>query len=207
MANPKTFTKQQISTTSDQDALQIKNVAGTIVGWIDSTGTGQGNLASGGGGTPGGSNTQVQFNDSGSFGGSAAFIFNKTNGQTNINGDLYLSRPAAPANTAAEFFGTDTTCYFFRNVNDFTFQGPGNINFNGTGTAAFGSSISVISTSGVISIGKFTVAGLPTGAEGQIAYATNGRKVGEGGGSGTGVPVYFSNGSWRVYSTDAAVQA
>lgn len=50
MANPKTFTKQSIITTSDQDALQIKNVEGTVVGWIDSTGTGQGNLASGGGG-------------------------------------------------------------------------------------------------------------------------------------------------------------
>jgi len=46
-----------------------------------------------------------------------------------------------------------------------------------------------------------------TGIEGQVAYATNGRKVGEGSGSGTGVPVYFSNGAWRVYSTDAAVQS
>lgn len=46
-----------------------------------------------------------------------------------------------------------------------------------------------------------------TGIESQVSYATNGRKVGEGSGSGTGVPVYFSNGSWRVYSTDAQVQA
>ncbi len=38
----------------------------------------------GGGGTPGGSNTQVQFNDSGSFGGDTFFTWNKT---TNI---LYL---------------------------------------------------------------------------------------------------------------------
>lgn len=34
--------------------------------------------ASGGGGTPGGSDTQVQFNDSGSFGGDADFTWNKT---------------------------------------------------------------------------------------------------------------------------------
>jgi hypothetical protein len=40
-----------------------------------------------------------------------------------------------------------------------------------------------------------------------IAYASNGRKVGEGVGVGTGVPCYFSGGSWRVYSTDAAVSA
>lgn len=32
----------------------------------------------GGGGTPGGSNTEVQFNDSGSFGGDPTFTFNKT---------------------------------------------------------------------------------------------------------------------------------
>jgi hypothetical protein len=32
------------------------------------------------GGAPGGSNTQVQFNDSGTFGGSAALTFNKTTG-------------------------------------------------------------------------------------------------------------------------------
>lgn len=32
----------------------------------------------GGGGSPGGSNTEVQFNDASSFGGSAAFTFNKT---------------------------------------------------------------------------------------------------------------------------------
>jgi hypothetical protein len=51
-----------------------------------------------------------------------------------------------------------------------------------------------------------TVAALGTsGMEGQIAYATNGRKVGQGSGAGTGVPVYFSTGFWRVYSTDAQV--
>ncbi len=51
----------------------------------------------------------------------------------------------------------------------------------------------------------YTVAGLPGGSEGQYAYATDGLKVGELTGAGTGVPVYFSNGSWRVFSTDAAV--
>ncbi len=59
----------------------------------------------------------------------------------------------------------------------------------------------------VIKPGQFTVGTLPTGAEGQIAYATDGRKVGEGAGVGTGVPVYFSNTKWRVYSTDAEVAA
>lgn len=51
----------------------------------------------------------------------------------------------------------------------------------------------------------YKVAALPIGVEGQISYATDGRKVGEGSGHGTGVRVYFSSGLWRVYSTDAQV--
>ena len=59
---------------------------------------------------------------------------------------------------------------------------------------------------GSVVLPQATVAVLGTsGVEGQVSYATNGCKVGEGSGSGTGVPVYFSNGAWRVYSTDASV--
>jgi hypothetical protein len=50
-----------------------------------------------------------------------------------------------------------------------------------------------------------SVAGLPAGSEGLRAFATNGLKIGETTGSGTGVPVYYSAGSWRVVSTDAPV--
>lgn len=56
----------------------------------------------------------------------------------------------------------------------------------------------------------FTVAKLPTvpvPVSGTVAYASNGRKQGEGPGAGTGVPVYFSAGSWRRYSDDTPVQA
>lgn len=38
-----------------------------------------------------------------------------------------------------------------------------------------------------------------------IAFAANGRKVGEPEGGGTGVPCYYSNGSWRLFGTDAVV--
>jgi len=40
----------------------------------------------GGSGTPGGSNTQVQFNDAGSFGGDAGFTYNKTDNNLTIQG-------------------------------------------------------------------------------------------------------------------------
>lgn len=43
---------------------------------------------SGGGGTPGGSDTQVQFNDSGSFGGDAGLTYNKTTDSLTIVGTV-----------------------------------------------------------------------------------------------------------------------
>lgn len=61
-----------------------------------------------------------------------------------------------------------------------------------------------------LSLGKYTVANLPSGSEGQVAYATDGCKVGESTGFGSGVPVYWSSvgyGGWHVFSTDTLVTA
>lgn len=44
---------------------------------------------------------------------------------------------------------------------------------------------------------------LPIGVVGRVIYVTNALKVGELPGAGTGAPVYYSNGAWRVFSTDA----
>lgn len=52
---------------------------------------------------------------------------------------------------------------------------------------------------------SYTVAALPAGLNGALAFATNGRKIGEGAGAGTGVVVAFSNGSWRRLSDDSVV--
>jgi hypothetical protein len=49
-------------------------------------------LASGGGGTPGGSNTYVQFNDGGAFGGNGQFVYNK------VTNTLTVGNVAANAN-------------------------------------------------------------------------------------------------------------
>ena len=53
--------------------------------------------------------------------------------------------------------------------------------------------------------GSYMYSTLPVSAEGFMAFCTNGRKVGEGAGAGTGVPVYYSAGVWRTFSTDAVV--
>ena len=58
-----------------------------------------------------------------------------------------------------------------------------------------------------IQIPNYTVATLPTnGAKlGWLAYATNGRKNGEGAGSGTGVLVFRDGGGWKACDTGALV--
>jgi hypothetical protein len=74
--------------TLSVDTLKI---TGGIVGYYLQT-DGSGNLAwaSGGSGNSsvGGSNTQVQFNDAGAFGGNTGFTFNKTTGLFNIAGNI-----------------------------------------------------------------------------------------------------------------------
>jgi hypothetical protein len=59
----------------------------------------------------------------------------------------------------------------------------------------------------VVQLGSYTVAGLPAGTAGDIAYASNGRKAGEGAGVGTGVLVFKDGSNWIAVDTGAAVAA
>lgn len=72
------------------------------LGWTAQTG-GSGN------GSPGGSNTQIQYNDAGSFGGNAGFTFNEITGNVSIPGNLSVTG-SITANIAsanyANFAGT-----------------------------------------------------------------------------------------------------
>ena len=77
------------------------------------------------------------------------------------------------------------------------------LNAASSAAASAAAAAAAVSGTGIIT----TVALLPVGTEGFRAYATNGRKIGEGSGSGSGVPVYFSSGSWRVVSSDQPVLA
>jgi len=52
----------------------------------------------GGGGTPGGSNTQVQFNDGGSFEGDSDLVWNSTTNALTINGTLNATRKSFVVN-------------------------------------------------------------------------------------------------------------
>lgn len=83
-----------------------------------------------------------------------------------------------------------------------------------SGTVNFGNSNALITHSaGSLAVNvpwrlpSYTVAGLPTGAAGDTAYASNGRKNGEGAGAGTGVMVFKDATAWRACDTGATVAA
>lgn len=61
--------------------------------------------------TPGGANTNIQFNDSGSFGGNANFSFDKVTGIAALQGQMVLGNigttPGAPSNAAALYNNTE----------------------------------------------------------------------------------------------------
>lgn len=63
-----------LTVDSDNSGLN----ANTLQGYAASAFSLAGHTHGGGGGTPGGSDTQMQFNDGGAFGGDAGFVFNKT---------------------------------------------------------------------------------------------------------------------------------
>lgn len=52
-----------------------------------------------------------------------------------------------------------------------------------------------------------TVANLPSGSSGRMAYASDGRKNGEGAGLGTGVLVFHDGTAWRACDTGATAAA
>ena len=56
-----------------------------FTGNLDEVGAG-----AGGGGTPGGADTQVQFNDGGAFGGDAGLVYDKTTDKLTVGGDIDL---------------------------------------------------------------------------------------------------------------------
>ena len=61
-----------------------------------------------------------------------------------------------------------------------------------------------------VTLGNFAVASLPSAAgsgAGTVAYATDGRKAGEGAGVGTGVLVFSDGSDWIAVDTGAAVAA
>jgi len=107
----------------------------------------------GGGGTPGGSNTQIQFNSSGSFGGSANFTWDGTNVQIGATGAL-------------RFADTDSSNYV-------AFKSPGTVATNVTWTlpSADGSNGQFLKTNGSGTLSWATASGGGSSTGGNIYMA------------------------------------
>lgn len=113
-----TLTSISVSGNSNLGAVGNVKILGGIDGYVLTT-DGTGNLTweaggGGGNGTPGGSNTQIQFNSSGAFAGSSAFTFNSVSNVVTMTGNL----------TTRNITANNATFY-------------GNINSNGNITANF----------------------------------------------------------------------
>lgn len=97
------------------------------------------------------------------------------------------------------------------------FQNDGNFviynSSTGKGIFAVDAETGIITANSVLQLGNYTVNDLQSMSkasgtsigDGCTAYATNGCKPGEESGSGTGVPVFFSNGSWYSIPSGAVV--
>jgi hypothetical protein len=120
-------------------------------------------IASSGGGTPGGSNTQIQFNNSGSFGGSANFVWDGTNVQIGATGAL-------------RFADTDSSNYV-------AFKAAGTVAANVTWTlpSTDGSSGQALVTNGSGTLSWATASGSPGGSNTQLQYNSSGSFAGASG--------------------------
>jgi hypothetical protein len=104
--------KAGLEITEADGTPDVKGVSKIVVsnGTLTDDGQGQVTLTTGGGGgTPGGSDTQVQFNDAGSFGGDAGLIFNKTTNKLTVAGETEIDGNLNHDGTNIGFFATAPT--------------------------------------------------------------------------------------------------
>ena len=207
---------------------QVKFKAGTNI-TLTEAGTNSISIDATGGGTPGGSNTQVQFNDGGSFGGDADFTFTKTAGAEQVKIDATSTEPLLKVvqqgtGTAIEVHDQATDTSVFQVGSD----GKTSVGFapgSGIGTDTFyvqgrsSSQIWTASTSGTASAPVFTRrTDLNTGtffpASDTLAFSTAGSErlriassgqIGLGGANyGTAVQVLTSGGPSGAVSWTSA---
>ena len=179
--------------TYDGNNLSLGNVAnikitGGVNGYVLQT-DGTGNLDwtlmsgnGGGNGTPGGSNTQIQYNDSGAFGGNSGFTFNEVNGNVNIPGNLIVAGTITPNNAANANFANYAG-------NAFSVTGSNVLGAVGLATyATTANAVAGSNVSGAVGLATYaTTANAVAGSNvsGAVAYATTANAVAGANVSGT----------------------
>jgi hypothetical protein len=120
-----------------------------FTGKLDETGAG------GGGGTPGGSDTQVQFNDGGTFGGDAGLTYNKTTDELTLAGDLNLDDGGSFSTTVQAVTPTANRTISFPDATGtvaLVAGSTGQVTYNDAGALA-GGNLSYDSTAGTFGYG------------------------------------------------------
>lgn len=108
----------------------------------------------GGNGTPGGANTQVQFNDAGNFGGDAGFIYNKTTNILSVSGNVVSnnfigSGNIVIANISAN--GNITANYFIGDGSQIT-----NVDATTANFASYAGNVTLAAQPNITSLGTLT---------------------------------------------------
>ncbi len=150
----------------------------------------------GAGGSVGGANTQIQFNDSGSFGGDSGFTYNKTADRATLVNASTTNVTATYASSSSAFFGVLTLPTLS--------SGALAVDANGTVYAGATSTLSTISgtlaLNQVANIAGNTILGNSTGSSGNVIAIATSTLFGTG---AAGQFLTWSNGipSWTATST------
>ena len=124
------------------------------------------------GGTPGGADTQVQFNDGGAFGGNAAFVFNKTTGAITATGAIAAGSivPTTPLVVTSGGTGASTTATSGRYLKgNGTVWGTSTGAASGTGACGAGDFVSTLNADAAPTC-TTPAGGTPGGSDTQVQF-------------------------------------
>ncbi len=178
--------------TNLNSVVNLKITGGTSGYFLQTDGFGNLNWAAAGGGggngTPGGSNTQVQFNDNGTFGADTEFTYNKST-NTLTTGNLSLTNTIGA--TTGSFSGNLSVSATLTTGTSSNLRVLGNLNTSLSGNVSLGSISNIHITGGVNGYV------LGTDGDGNLSWVASGGGGGNGTPGGSNTQVQFNkNGSF-----------
>lgn len=148
-----------VTTKVAASAFQAPLVSGTNIKTVNGSSLlGAGDLVISSGGSPGGSTTQVQFNDAGAFGGDAGLAFDKTTGKLTVGGKtITASAPVLDLSQSWNASGATFTGIKFNVTSDVSALGSLLMDLQVGGTSKFSvNKAGNVNLSGVNLSGSFT---------------------------------------------------
>lgn len=159
------------SATSNYGKLYVKSSDSNLY-FMNDSGTETNLLAGGGGGTPGGSNTYIQFNNAGAFGGSSNFTYDVSTSKIGLSASTVIYwAGAGDSNWRSNYENSPSGAQFI------TSSGIVDTIYGGSGSASSGyllrntSNLSILELSGDRSNGRFSVSNFSF--TGNVGIGTN----------------------------------